>query len=233
MVVIEQLDQAGEYNDILISGESPEKSSGIGLEIRAEGVVTIPKLDISNVFIGLIHYSGTVLIEELHVHSFGGDGVILRAGNFHVRRLYIYDDYVVVPYDEYHRDAVQAYTVKADGYTLDPDGEIANVTFDEVYIVMRQPDGKGIVGTENCVYRNWSIGNVALHISVPNYYSMMFTNLSDSTIGGGDVEVDKPLRIRDVKKGGLPTTNVTLTGLSHLEHDLNSYATLTYQLLIG
>jgi len=221
MKSVETISASGEYEPATIVGDDP--SDGVGLEIKLHpnAEARIEYLDISNVFIGLIHYSGTIFIDELHIHGFGGDAINLRTGNFHVGRLHVHDNIQTRDYNEYHQDALQAYAVLEDGYTLDNTGEISNVTIDEVIIHMDGASCQGIIGSENCTYSNWNIGLTKLDIQVGHYYSMMFTNLLTSRLGGKSVNVSKPIRIRDVKDGGVPTSNVTLVGLNNKRNDFN------------
>ena len=213
MALLERVTEGGDYGDVSLMGTDPNDDIGLQIEIPEGETAKFGTVELTNVFVGLVHVSGNLEIDELHIYEFGGDGVNLRTGNVHIKRLIVHDNTPTRPYNEYHQDGLQAYAVDEGGYRPDPNGVIENVVIEYVDIRMVGETCQGIACTEACQYVNWQIGTEHLHIEVDYYYSMIFISLQNSVIGCEGAELNKPIRIQNVKHSAHETQNVYLVGI--------------------
>jgi len=115
MALLERVTEGGDYGDVSLMGTDPNDDIGLQIEIPEGETAKFGTVELTNVFVGLVHVSGNLEIDELHIYEFGGDGVNLRTGNVHIKRLIVHDNTPTRPYNEYHQDGLQAYAVDEGG----------------------------------------------------------------------------------------------------------------------
>ncbi len=125
----------------------------------------------------------------------------------------------------YHQDGIQAYALNDCEHVSHSSNILENIDIKNIDISMSGSKAQGIALTESCKYSDIFLGEESLKIDVAYYYSIIATNLSNSCIGGAEVQLNKPIRIQRpaAKKCPHQTYSVDLVNLDG-EHYFDSDA---------
>jgi hypothetical protein len=118
--------------------------------------------------------------------------------------------------DGYHVDTgFHAYAVKEDGYSIDTEGSISNITIHSIDVDMG--GSQGIMCSEACNYSNFNLGLNKLRVVGHYVYPIVFNSLADSTIGGINNTLEGKIRIAGLKGTVWATTNNNFIGFTNKE----------------
>lgn len=219
MKTLLRMQHPGYYPEIILNGVYEDLMlDGLAIGIPTNGTVVIGKLLINNVRTPLtILSAGKVVINEMITDSTWGDTLNIRQSHVTVESLYARNVHARLPYEEFHVDAIlQAYRTKSDHQTIDVDGIIEHVSIPYIDVECIGDMVNGIMLSEFNAYRNFRIGNKKLRFVTEGVTWINANNLSDSIIGGEQVEiigksVAPTILIKDRSKQGVcsgkPTTN--------------------------
>lgn len=183
--------KGGYYPEVNVTGTG-ENLYKDGLVIDAPGeVVRINRLNVNTVRSPVIvKRAERVIIDNSNFHNFWGDAYNVRQSKVLVRNYVGRDIKPRLPYEEFHVDViVQAYAVKEDGNTLDPDGIIRDVIFENIDVVCDSTEVNAVMLSELCRYEEWGLGTKSLKLKLAIDYWINGNNLSHSVIGGLNVDI--------------------------------------------
>ena len=186
-----KIEKGGYYPEIKISGDGSDLYKD-GLVIDSPGeVVRINRLIVDTVRSPIIvKRAYRVIIDNALFTNFHGDAFHLRQSNVHVRDYKGRDIKTKLPYEEWHTDVIlQAFAVKEDGNTLDPEGVITNIIFDNIDVECHEKEVNGVMLSELCRYKNFQIGTSSLKLDLAIPFWLNGNNLSHSVIGGHIVDI--------------------------------------------
>lgn len=193
-----EIKKGGYYPSVVYAGKGDNlQEDGVLIDAPNE-VVYLGNVEISQVKTPItIVRAAYVFIDTYHIKDYWGDGVNLRQSNLHIKHYYSEGCKLRLPYEMFHVDAVlQAFAVKADGYSLDKDGVIENVRIDYLDVNCTDPEASVIMLSEFNRYSHFYIGTEYLHLNTNTPFWINANNLSNSIIGGMDVSITSPNRLK-------------------------------------
>lgn len=135
----------------------------------------------------------------------------------------------------YHQDAIlQAYAVKKDGYTLDENGCIENITIKNIDVVIDGDKSQGLICSEKNDINNWELGTETLNITAKYQHPILFNTARNTKIGCESAKMSGSVRIINKKRSAFISENVETIGvrlISDIKDNHSKGSDMKYQTL--